>query len=165
MGETIELLGEDIRKHGSETIQRIFDDYAKYFEPYKGDELILGMARRAQYARAWAVFLNEYPLVLTPFLPHPTYALGRDAEGPEGVIEVLGAGIYSFSMNYMGLPAGIVSTNENDGLPVGVQIVGRRFREDLIIDALEAIEQRIGIMADILFARESVTRTGSLGMP
>ena len=165
MGETIELLGEDIRKHGSETIQRIFDDSANYFKPYKGDELILGMARRAQYARAWAVFLNEYPLVLTPFLPHPTYALGRDAEGLEGVIEVLGAGIYSCSMNYMGLPAGIVSTNENDGLPIGVQIVGRRFREDLIIDALEAIEQRIGIMADVLFAREGVTRTSSLGMP
>jgi len=32
-------------------------------------------------------------------------------------------GFYSFAMNYMGLPAGNVPANYNDGLPVGVQIV------------------------------------------
>lgn len=155
IGETIALLGDDIREHGSDTIRRIFDHYAAYFEPHEGEALMLGMARRAHFARKWTVFLESYPLVLTPFLPHPTYQWDRDAQGLEGVIEVLGAGIYSYPMNFMGLPAGIVSADANDGLPVGVQVVGRRFREDLIIDALEAIEQRVGIMADILFARET----------
>ncbi|MBT6094068.1 MAG: amidase [Rhodospirillaceae bacterium] len=154
-GETIAMLGPDIRTHGSETVQRIFENYAEYFEPYEGHDLLLGMAKRAHYARAWTTFLAEYPLVLTPFLPHPTYAWDRDAQGLEGVIEVLGAGIYSYSMNYMGLPAGIISANANDGLPVGVQIVGQRFREDLIIDACEAVEDRVGVMAEILFGREA----------
>ncbi len=154
-GETIAMLGPDIRAHGSDTIQRIFDDYTAYFEPYEGHDLLLGMAKRAHYARAWTTFLAEYPLMLTPFLPHPTYAWDRDAQGLEGVIEVLGAGVYSYSMNYMGLPAGIVSANANDGLPVGVQIVGRRWREDLILDACEAIEDRVGIMANELFNRKS----------
>ena len=56
-------------------------------------------------------------------------------------------------MNFLGLPAGIVPADYNDGLPVGVQIVGRRFREDLILDACEAVEQRVGVMAERLFER------------
>jgi amidase len=62
-------------------------------------------------------------------------------------------------MNYMGLPAGNVPASYNDGLPVGVQLVGRRFREDLILDACEAIETRVGVMAQRLFARESAGRS------
>ena len=61
--------------------------------------------------------------------------------------------ILIMAMNFMGLPAGNIPGNYNDGLPVGVQIVGRRFREDMILDALEAVEQRVGVMADRLFAR------------
>ena len=78
----------------------------------------------------------------------------RDAQGIEGVRETLEAGIYSIAFNYTGLPGGIIAANYNDGLPVGVQIVGPRFREDLILDACEEIESRVGIMARQLFARE-----------
>ncbi|MCL4744790.1 MAG: hypothetical protein KJZ83_05190 [Burkholderiaceae bacterium] len=34
-------------------------------------------------------------------------------------------------------PAGFV-----DGLPIGVQIIGARFREDMVMDAAEVIEAR-----------------------
>jgi amidase len=152
-GEVKAMLGADVRRHGSATINRIFDDYFECFEPYEGNELLLGMSRRARYAREWLLLLQKYPLFLTPFLPTPTYAWDRDAQGPEGVREVLGAGIYGYTMNYMGLPAGNVAASYNDGLPVGVQIVGRRFREDLILEACEAIEARVGVMAARLFAR------------
>ncbi|RMF36647.1 MAG: amidase, partial [Alphaproteobacteria bacterium] len=73
--------------------------------------------------------------------------------GVAGAEAVLGKGIYSISMNYLGLPAGNVPASYNDGLPIGVQIVGRRFREDMILDACEAIEARVGVMAERLFAR------------
>ena len=53
----------------------------------------------------------------------------------------------------MGLPAGIVQANYNDGQPVGVQIVGRRFHEDQILDACEAVEKSVGVMAERLWAR------------
>ena len=42
----------------------------------------------------------------------------------------------------MGLPAGNVPLGMVEGRPAGLQIVGQRFREDLILDALEAIEAR-----------------------
>ena len=146
-------MGADIKKHGSVTLNRIFEEYFDYFKPYEGIDLLKGFAKRSHYIRQWLLFLEDYPLVLTPFLPAPTYAWDRDAQGPEGVKEVLGAGIYSYSMNYLGLPAGNIPASFNDGLPVGVQIVGRRFREDMILDACEAVEQRVGVMAERLFEK------------
>ena len=154
-GEVKALLEPEIRKHGSATLQGIFDDYYALFDPFEGKDLLLAMARRNHYHRKFNLFFQDYPLVLTPFLPAPTYEWDRDAQGPEGVTEVLGAGMYSIAFNYTGLPAGNIAANYNDGLPVGVQIVGPRFREDLILDACEAIESRVGIMAGKLFAREA----------
>ena len=154
-GEVKSLLEPEIRKHGSATLQGIFDDYYALFDPFEGKDLLLAMARRNHYHRKFNLFFQDYPLVLTPFLPAPTYEWDRDAQGPEGVTEVLGAGMYSIAFNYTGLPAGNIAANYNDGLPVGVQIVGPRFREDLILDACEAIESRVGIMAGKLFAREA----------
>ena len=40
------------------------------------------------------------------------------------------------------------------GLPAGVQIIGRRFREDLILDAMEVIEDSVGILTHRLWERE-----------
>jgi amidase len=54
-------------------------------------------------------------------------------------------------MNLMGLPAACVPANFHDGLPIGVQVVGRHFREDQILDAAEAIEQKAGVMAHRLW--------------
>jgi len=152
-GEVKALLEPEIRKRGSATLHRVFDDYYALFDPFEGNDLLLAMGRRNFYHRKFNLFFQDYPLVLTPFLPAPTYAWDRDAQGPEGVTEVLGAGMYSIAFNYTGLPAGNIPANYNDGLPVGVQVVGPRFREDLILDACEAIESRVGIMAEKLFAR------------
>ena len=152
-GETLEMMGDQIEAHGSATVKAIFASYVELFEPYRGHDLMRAMARRSKYVRAWTCFLSEHPLVLTPFLPGPPFRWNRDEEGADGVREVLGAAFWSYSMNFMGLPAGNVPAHFAGGLPIGVQIVGRRFREDQILDACEAVERRAGVMADRLFAR------------
>ena len=155
-GEVKALLDADIRKLGSETLCRIFDQYYAEFPPFEGDDLLKAMADRTRFARAWSLFLEDYPLVLTPFLFGPIYRWDADVPDAGGNFEdVLGCAFYSFAFNYMALPAGLVPASYNDGLPVGVQIVGRRWREDLILDALEAVERDVGIMAERLWAREA----------
>lgn len=155
MGEVNVLMLNDVRRHGSSEINRMFDEYFELFPPFRDDELLHQMARRSHFIRQWNLLFERTPLVLSPFLPSPTYAWNRDAEGKDGIMEVLGCGIWSFAMNYMGFPAGIVSPSMHEGMPVAVQIVGRRFREDLILDALEAVETRTGIMAEKLFERDA----------
>lgn len=153
-GETKALTGDIIRKHGSAEFNTYFDHCYDIAPPYEGDELFAAYGRRLGYIRKWLGVLERYPLVLTPFLLQPTFANARDYEGREGAEDIMLKGFYSYSMNFMGLPAGNVPANFNNGLPVGVQLVGRRFREDMILDACEAIEDRVGIMAHRLFERE-----------
>lgn len=152
-GEAKALMGPDIEKYGSATVNAIFAEYFRQFPPFEGMDLLRAMAERSRFIRAWTVFMADYPLVLTPFLPTPPFAWNRDEQGPDGVREVLGSAIYSYSMNLMGLPAGNVPAILHDDIPVGVQIVGRRFHEDQILDACEAVERKVGVMAKTLWQR------------
>jgi amidase len=157
MGEVAALMAPDLRAHGSPTINAIFDEYFTQFPPFEGTELLQVMARRSHYARVWSLFLEDYPLVLTPFLPQPFFVPGRDTQGAEGVREALGSALWSYSMNFMGLPAGCVPARlaelPQGPQPINVQIVGRRWREDLVVDACIAVEDRIGAMCDALWDR------------
>jgi len=157
MGEVSALMGPDLRKYGSATLNAIFDEYYAQFPPFEGTELLQMMAKRSHYARVWSLFLEQYPLVLTPFMPQPFFCPDRDAQGAAGVREALGSALWSYSMNYMGLPAGNVPARlaelPQGPQPINVQIVGRRWREDLVVDACVAIEDRVGAMCDLLWQR------------
>jgi hypothetical protein len=50
--------------------------------------------------------------------------------------------------------------DEAMGLPIGVLITGRRFREDACLEAAEAIEARVGPTTPIDPVRQSVIRSG-----
>lgn len=156
-GETLALMGADIARLGSATMNAIFAEYHRAFPPFAGDDLLRAMALRSRLARDWTGFLAETPLVLTPFLPRPFYRPLRDTEGAEGLAEVMGAAEWCTGLNFMGLPAGLVpvrlAETAEGPVPVGVQIIGRRWREDLIVIACEAVEARLGRPTDRLLAR------------
>ncbi|KIC43935.1 amidase [Ruegeria sp. ANG-S4] len=157
MGEVLTLMQSDIEAAGSQTIREIFGVYFQEFPPIVGTELIQAMAKRTQYAREWSLFLEDYPLVLSPFLPQPFFKPDRDTEGADGVHEVLGCAVYSYAMNFLGLPAACVPARlaelPNGPQPINIQIAARRWREDLAVDAAMAIEQRVGSMAPILWEK------------
>ena len=142
------------RQHGSPTIKQIFGWYEQMAHPVADAAgYMLGIAERTRMTRAWSVFLDRHPLVLTPFLMRPTFSWNYDAESYENTKDLFDAAIYSYGINYLGLPAGVVPVGLVDGLPAGVQIVGRRFREDVILDAMAIVESHVGVMAKTLWAR------------
>ena len=53
------------------------------------------------------------------------------------------------AVNALGLPAVAVPVGIGDGLPQAVQVIGQRYREDLCLEAAEAIEERLGILTPI----------------
>ncbi|MCE8533953.1 amidase family protein [Ruegeria pomeroyi] len=157
MGEVWALMKADVDAYGSQTVRDIFEVYFQEFPPFHGTELLQVMAQRSHYAREWSLFLEQYPLVLGPFLPQPFFGPDRDTEGAEGVHEVLGAAVWSYSMNFMGLPAACLPSRlaalPKGPQPINVQITARRWREDMAVDAAAAIEARVGRMAPHLWAR------------
>jgi amidase len=50
-----------------------------------------------------------------------------------------------FASSALGFPSISVPTGVEDGLPIGVQLMAARFREDLLLDAAEAIERGFGM--------------------
>jgi amidase len=139
------------RQHGSQTVQNIFGWYYTLGDLVDADGYRAGIADRTRMTRTWSVFLDRYPLVLSPFLMRPTFPWNYDALSEANVHDLFRGAIYSVGVNYLGLPAGVVPAGRAAGLPAGVQIIGRRFREDLILDAMEAIESRLGVMAKTLW--------------
>ncbi len=142
------------RQHGSRTIQDIFDWYDQMANAVDAAGYMLGIAERTRMTRQWSLFLEEHPLVLTPFCMRHTFPWNYDAQGFAQTKDLFDASIYSFGINYLGLPAGVVPVGLVEGLPAGVQIVGRRFREDLILDAMSVVEAHVGVLAHTLWARE-----------
>jgi amidase len=157
MTESYHLMADDIAKYGSPAIAGVFEQNYRRTPAVGMQEMLQMLARRTFYARQWSVLMDEYPLFLSPFFPQPFYAPGRDAEGPEGLRETIGQGHWSTLGNYLGLPAGNVPARLGDfpegPKPIGVQILGRRWREDLVVDAMVAIEDRLGTLSSRLWAR------------
>jgi amidase len=139
------------RQYGSATLQKIFDWYYTLGNLVDADGYRAAIADRTRMTRAWSVFLDRYALVLSPFFMRPTFPWNYDAQSQENVHDLFRAAIYSVGVNYLGLPAGVIPAGRAAGLPCGVQIIGRRFREDLILDAMEAIESRLGVMVKTLW--------------
>jgi amidase len=55
----------------------------------------------------------------------------------------------------LGLPVAVVPAGLIDGQPVGVQLIASRYREDICLDAAQAIEARVGVLIHKLWARET----------
>ena len=151
VSEIAHFLGPAARDHGSETIRTIFEHYQRIGTPVDAAGYRQAVADRTALTREWSVFLDRYPLVLCPFLMRSMYAWDYDAQGFEQVRDLFLSAIYSTGVNYLSVPAGVVPIGFAAGRPAGVQIVGRRFREDLILDAMAAIEASVGILSHALW--------------
>ena len=107
------------------------------------------LAARQAIARQWSEFHTRYPLVLGPVSTQPAFPVGRDVESAETVANLAGSLALVTTVNLLGLPAVAVPVGVVDGLPQGVQIIGDRYREDLCLDAADAIETRLGVVTPI----------------
>lgn len=141
------------KEHGSAIINQIFEGYYQLEDMVDAEGYLLGIAERTRMMREWNLLLADYPLVLTPYLMRPGYPSDYD-ETFEGVEDLFRSSIYSYGVNYIGMPAGHVPVDLVDEMPSGVQLIGQKWREDLILDAMEVIENATGVMTRKLWDRE-----------
>lgn len=105
---------------------------------------IQALAERNRIARAWSQFAQKYPLILGPVSTIQPFPIGYDLAGQAQVQDLLHTMRLVVSVNLLGLPSVATPIGMADGLPQGVQIIGARYREDLCLDAAEAIERQAG---------------------
>lgn len=127
-------------------------DFLAQFYQYAGDQdpvaAMNAFAVRHSLMRAWGEFQETHPLIVAPVCTEPPFRAGTDLTERR-----VGAEIESMRMvaavNALGLPAVAVPVGIADGLPQAVQLIGPRYREDLCLDAAEAVETRLGILTPI----------------
>jgi amidase len=107
------------------------------------------LTERMTVARAWAEFLGEHPLVLSPVWAQPPFPHGWDIESVENAEATLELMRPVLPANLLGLPAAVTCAGVVDGLPVGVQVVGDRFDDLRCLDAAEVIEAAVGLLTPI----------------
>ena len=100
------------------------------------------VARKAVYNRMWR-FMRDYDLLLTPTLAVPPFEVG--IQGPEVIdgreVEPFYWLSFTFPTNMTGQPAATVPAGfTQNGLPVGMQIVGRHLDDPLVLRASAAFE-------------------------
>jgi amidase len=119
------------------------------FPPSTPESLELMFETRYRVARGWREFLTTYPLIVGPTWTQPPFVHGFDIQDVESAMKVIEMVRFVLPANLLGLPAACVATGVANGLPTGVQVIGDLYREDLCLDAAEAIEQSVGVLTPI----------------
>jgi Asp-tRNA(Asn)/Glu-tRNA(Gln) amidotransferase A subunit family amidase len=111
-------------------------------------EYVDAQHERAEYTRAWGEFFEDHDLLLTPAMQLTALPLGVLA--PERIdgepVDPFFDDWCSFCLpaNLTGQPAASVPIGlGNGGLPVGLQIVGRRWEDARVLAAAAAVEQAL----------------------
>jgi amidase len=114
-----------------------------------GEDLHNMHLKHFELASLWKQFMVEYPLILGPTWTQFPFPLNYDIESAETAFEVITNMRFVLPANALGLPAACVPAGIADGLPLGVQIIGDMFRDDLCLQAAQVVEDALGIITPI----------------
>lgn len=99
-----------------------------------------GLQKRAYFVRLWMQFFEQYPVAITPVSAELPFRDQSDVESTESFRRIMEAQLTQVGLPLMGLPGLVVTTGLVGRVPVGVQLLAGRYREDLLFTAAEAIE-------------------------
>jgi amidase len=100
------------------------------------------LLRRATLLRSWEQFLSGYAALLIPVSGEPPFPDDLDLKDASSYQRVWRAQVTQVGLPFMGLPGLTVSTAMNGNVPIGVQLIASRYREDLLLDVGEEIAKR-----------------------
>ncbi len=144
----IQLWMAEMRRGGGEAVAREDDPDANHVyrmlcdvvEAPDVNGLLDTVQRRAGLVRQWQVFLKEHPVLICPVSAELPFPDGLDVESDDSFRRCFEAQIIQIGLPFMGLPGLTVTTGLVGKTPVGVQLVGGRYREDILLDAGKIIE-------------------------
>ncbi len=152
--EISEMVKPVIDEHGSADSQKSIGYMQTVYGLLGLSEYIRACADRMRLVREWLAFLEEFTVLLVPVSQEPPALLNDDLKSLERYRELLTAHKIMVAVNFLGLPAAVVSTGVVNGSPMGVQLIATRYREDLALDAAEVIESATGILTQQLWKRK-----------
>ena len=107
---------------------------AGYYDAYYKKALKVRNLIKGEFDRVF----KEFDAIISPTTPTSAFKIG---EKKDNVLEMYLSDIYTVPVNIAGIPAISVPCGMVNGLPVGLQIMGNYFREDLLFNMAYSYEQ------------------------
>lgn len=105
-----------------------------YFDAYYKKALQVRGLIKTSFDQAF----EKYDIILSPVSPTTAYPIGGQIEDP---LAMYMADIYTVSVNLSGLPAVALPCGfGNDGMPVGMQLIGKVFSEEVLVRAADVYQ-------------------------
>ena len=100
------------------------------------------LSARTLILRDFNSVFEKYDLILSPVAPTTAYRLGEKTANP---MEMYMGDIYTVPVNIAGLPSlSMPCGRDAGGLPIGMQLIGKPFSEEIIYKAGYAFETTVG---------------------
>ncbi len=136
-------------------IQPYLDDWKDKLDPtlltwvkaglqFPASSLPLAMKTRAEFYESVYETFKDYDILVTPTTAVPAFELGIAAPQKINGVSVRATDWqpFTFPFNFTGHPAASIPCGwTSDNLPIGMQIVGKRFQELLILQVSKAFEE------------------------
>ena len=150
------LADAELRSAGTAVLELVSDETRRFIElttwaspePSLGGYLEAHM-ERGRCARAWSEWAGGERLLLGPVSTAQPFTIGHDVANGEQALGVRESMRLTLVANLLGLPSVALPAGVAGGLPQGVQLIGPRYREDLCLNAAQAIEDRLGVITPI----------------
>jgi aspartyl-tRNA(Asn)/glutamyl-tRNA(Gln) amidotransferase subunit A len=110
---------------------------AGYYEAYYGQAQKVRTVIRQEHDAAF----ERFDVLVSPTSPTVAFELGARTADP---LAMYAADVLTIPSNMAGLPGLSIPCGLSDGLPVGVQLIGRQFSENLLFRCGHALERAIG---------------------
>ncbi len=142
------LLGPMIQGHESEisAILKEFSGWVAAEERHTAQSLLDMWMQRDVVREQVFRQMREHPILLCPVAAIPAFRHGERSWNIEGrEVKYLDAWSYCEWFNLLGCPAAVVPGGQSpEGLPIGVQIVGRPWGEEMVLSVAALVEEQCG---------------------
>ena len=118
----------------------VFEQMTKRSPEIDKGGLLDALQKRATLLREWQLFLSKYPVLITPVSGELPFPQQLDVKSENDFENIMKAQLTQLAVPALGLPALSVFMGFSGTTPVGVQLIGARFREDILIAAGTDIE-------------------------
>ncbi len=111
---------------------------------YSGSDIMRAMSQRTKLYETFYTYFKNYDILITPTTAIPPFELGIMYPP-----QINGKNVsptawmpFTFPFNFTGHPAASIPCGwTNEGLPIGMQIVGNRFNDLLVLQVSQAFEE------------------------
>ena len=110
---------------------------AGYYEAYYGQ----AQKVRTLIIREHAAAFERFDVLVSPTSPTVAFRLGEKTQDP---LAMYAADLLTIPSNMAGLPGLNIPCGLSEGLPVGLQLIGPQFSENMLFRAGHALEQALG---------------------